>query len=851
MNNDIDISALEHIVSEYKKHAAEIRPGELYKWEGVACFQQHWNPKASDFTEMLESALSQSYNLLSGGRYFPKGMLVELAQFDTESVRAALAELLDGTDPLRKRMEAFSNAMEDVNRRRNSALEAQGQSPAKNTYQDPHAMSVYLAFAHPEIYYLYKASIYWNFAKMVSISTPTDKYDRAIAFFQLLDSLTDWLTSTHPEVLELSDSLLDNGLRAADPKYHILMQDIVFYAGYYMKKDKEKQVQEESPEEGHHVWMYAPGENAAAWKEFADKGIMGLGWDQLGDLANYQSQDEIAQKLRAIEGTDSSKKNDSLACWQFQNEMNVGDIVYAKNGSHEIVGRGIVTSGAKYDSTRNKFTHIREVNWDKIGHWDAGSISFPTKTLTDWTEFASEVTKLETLLGNNVSVSTKEASDTGANSNPVLPTTQHPQHWFLVANPKIWSFSDIQIGEEQSYTIYNENGNPRRMHKNFLDAKPGDIVIGYEATPVKKIIALCEVSREHDNERVYFRKTRDVANPVPYSELKDDESLAQMEYMRNRNGSFFKLTDDEFDEIESLIDDEEAPIAVTSQSIESYTDEDFLADVYLERDELNKLKTLLRRKKNIILQGAPGTGKTFAAKRLAWCMMGKKNASCIQTVQFHQSTTYDDFVYGYRPDDNGGFTAVPGTFVEFCRRATVNPAQDYFFIIDEINRANISKVLGELLMLIEADHRGDRLTLPISGESFSVPDNVYLIGMMNTADRGLALIDYALRRRFAFYEMQPALDNQRFIERIRALGDPLPALARAVEKLNRDIEDDSALGRGFRIGHSYFCLDAGTDPVAAAESIVEFELVPLIEEYWFDDPDKATKETSLIEDALK
>lgn len=843
MDNDIDINALEHIISEYKEHVAEIRPDEIYKWKGTACFQAHWDLDAPNFPEMLEAALAQSDNLLAGGMYFPRRMLIELAEFDAASVRTALVELLDSTDFLRDRMEAFASTMEDVNTRRNSELETQGQSSAKNTYQDPHAMSVYLAFAHPDMYYLYKASTYWDFAKMVGVSTPADKYDRAIAFFELLDSLTEWLTSTHPEVLELSDSLLDDDLRAVDPKHHILMQDIVFYASYYMKKGKEKQGRQEPSEKCHRVWMYAPGENAVAWKEFVDNEIMGLGWDKLGDLASYQSQDEIAQKLQAIEDTDSSKKNDSLACWQFQNEMSVGDIVYAKNGIHEIVGRGIVASDARYDDTRQRFTHIRDVQWDKIGHWDANNISLPTKTLTDWTEFEDEVAKLETLLGkDDSSLTAKAPKDTS-------PTTSHPRYWFLVASPKIWSFSDIQVGEEQSYTIYNKNGNPRRVHKNFLEAKSGDVVVGYEATPVKKIVALCEVSRKND-ESVYFKKVCDIADPVPYEDLKDDELLAQMEYMRNSNGSLFRLTDDEFEEIESLIDDD-APTAADPKPNEQYIDADFLNDVYLGPDELGKLQTLLRRKKNVILQGAPGTGKTFAAKRLAWCMMGEKDASRIQMVQFHQNMTYDDFVYGYRPDDNGGFTTVPGTFVEFCRRATAHPDQDYFFIIDEINRANISKVFGELLMLIEADHRGDRLTLPVSGESFSVPANVYLIGMMNTADRGLALIDYALRRRFAFYEMQPALDNPRFAERIQALGDPLPALVHAVEKLNRDIENDPALGRGFRIGHSYFCLGAGVDPVAAAESIVEFELVPLIEEYWFDDPDKAAKETLLIEDALK
>lgn len=285
-------------------------------------------------------------------------------------------------------------------------------------------------------------------------------------------------------------------------------------------------------------------------------------------------------------------------------------------------------------------------------------------------------------------------------------------------------------------------------------------------------------------------------------------------------------------------------------SPEAYTREDFLSEVYMREADLDAVLSQLDRKRNLILKGAPGTGKTFAARRLAWAMMGEKDGSRIQMVQFHQNTTYDDIVYGWRPDGAGGFKPEPGIFTRFCGRAAKDPGRKHFFIIDEINRANISKVLGELLMLIEKDHRGDVITLSITGEDFFVPENVYIIGMMNTADRGIALIDYALRRRFAFFEMEPALDNPVFRAEVEGRGgERLMALVDAVSALNEEIAGDPSLDSGFRIGHSYFLDTAGDDDPAS--SIIRFELAPLLEEYWFDDPKKAEAEIRRLEDAVR
>lgn len=270
---------------------------------------------------------------------------------------------------------------------------------------------------------------------------------------------------------------------------------------------------------------------------------------------------------------------------------------------------------------------------------------------------------------------------------------------------------------------------------------------------------------------------------------------------------------------------------------QKYTEEDFLNEVFMGKEEYDRISRLLLKKKNIILQGAPGVGKTFAAKRLAYSIMQVKDTSRVMVIQFHQSYSYEDFIMGYRPTKEG-FELAPGPFYEFCKKAQDDEDREYFFIIDEINRGNLSKIFGELLMLIETDKRGESLRLLYKNELFSVPENVHIIGMMNTADRSLAMIDYALRRRFAFYELKPALESELFAEmKAVAQNEKYNRLIEKVISLNKIIKEDESLGSGFVIGHSYFCVSEkiSDEDVSA---IIEYELIPLINEYWFDEQTK-------------
>ena len=318
--------------------------------------------------------------------------------------------------------------------------------------------------------------------------------------------------------------------------------------------------------------------------------------------------------------------------------------------------------------------------------------------------------------------------------------------------------------------------------------------------------------------------------------------VALPNYRLPSDAAFLEYLESLLSAYDRLIDPSPGPVVMR------YGIDEALDEIFLERSDFERWLAIWTDKKNLILQGAPGVGKSFVARRLAYALIGGKEEAKVQFVQFHQSYSYEDFVQGYRPTSNGGFERKDGIFLEFQQRAVNDPNGKYVFIIDEINRGNLSKILGELMLLIESDKRdrvwATKLSYAWEGDDgFYVPNNLYLLGLMNTADRSLSIVDYALRRRFAFVLMEPAFGTKfkEYLHNSNVSDATIERIVSRMEKLNKAIgEDRTNLGPGFRIGHSFFTPRMRVDDsLAWYQRVVATEIAPLLEEYWFDDPDKA------------
>lgn len=371
------------------------------------------------------------------------------------------------------------------------------------------------------------------------------------------------------------------------------------------------------------------------------------------------------------------------------------------------------------------------------------------------------------------------------------------------------------------------------------DMRPGDVVFAKKGQ--KEIIGWGEISSDYsfDDSRPSMKHVRRVDDwregHWPASKNLPLKTITEV----TKNSEYFSSLVGIGDERGGSVTDTSnaaAPVK-TAYSIENAVEE-----LFQEKETVRIWLDQWKSKKNLILQGAPGVGKTFVARRLAYALMGEKDDNRVKSVQFHQSYGYEDFVQGIKPVSNNGRTGFElrdGVFYNFCVEARRDDKKEYVFIIDEINRGNISRIFGELLMLIEKDKREQKYAVQLADreegqKSFFVPDNVYILGLMNTADRSLAVVDYALRRRFRFVTIEPAFANEGFSKHMeKNCGKELAdEIIQKLNELNKKIAGDTAnLGPGFCVGHSYFMEVNDHDDF---KNVIDFEIKPLLREYWFD-----------------
>ena len=813
----INRDKLAAIEDAYLKYLPDYWNEESYKWKAIKHFKDNWDIDAADFAGMLEKSLDRTYNLLASGYYFARSMLLMFAQEDPEGLRALFRYLFDESKDLSERVNRFTAYADDRKTNHNDY-------GWKNHYQDIHAISVYLWLRYPDKYYIYK----YGEIRPVAVELESDfvpkrnsSVDNMIGCFRLCDEICAQLSKNEAIVETFRNLLTDDCY--PDTQLRTLTCDLVFYVSRFFLQ--------------HDDWMptlenYNPGISKEDWLKLLNNpevinpqwgGTLAAFYDAGGQATCSQIGQKFGKSPFTINAycTNLAKKIHSITqCPLFTQEN-------GQEGYCSILFQGKYadpgTPGVYIWKLRTElYEALREFGIERF-LWSEADTKTSHNGIRIWKiSEGKNSTGLPDDLKTRLETRSVVAVHGTTKAMVGMPISQGDQ---FINGIKAGDY--FYLCYASTIRLFGQFTNNAAVPSTEVDEFFGDKG-WYERT--YSVISRTVNDKPYDDKNKWWTPNgNSTCIEIPESEYTQFEQLILQPYFDMTINDLLKN-----DETQSVESEHIQPV------YENYTRDNFLSEVFMSGEHLDQLLGLLKRKKNVILQGAPGVGKTFTAKRLAYVMMGCKDNSRITTVQFHQNYSYEDFIMGYKPD-GADFKLQTGVFYDFCEKARQDPARDYFFIIDEINRGNMSKIFGELLQLIETDYRGEETLLAYNHHPFSVPGNLYLIGMMNTADRSLALIDYALRRRFSFFEMSPGFVTKGFRDySAQYINDEtFNALVDQLISLNKAISEDPALGPGFRIGHSYLCLQKGE--IYSEDwlhSVVTYDILPTLKEYWFDDTEK-------------
>jgi hypothetical protein len=664
----------------------------------------------------------------------------------------------------------------------------------------PHIFSVIKHCQNPANY-----PIYYKYWKNIlrEVLSKNDDYDSMCTFYKTFPSANRHLNfATYLGVIgiQIAKNINESGITITkdSKEYKYLTNDVINIERYNSILDTQLSSGTDKQNMSKKYWLYAPGENAHKWDEFYELGIMALGWDELEDIRQYNSREEIKEALVAAYGGEGSKKNDVSANYDFVNTINIGDIIIAKKGRGELLGFGEVTSNYIYDENRSDYNSIRKVDWRLKGNWRV-DFSLVLKTLTDITSYSSDDDKYDTYYEKLLGIMTTENSTTQTTLvtifplNSILygpPGTGKTYNSIDKAVAIATGSSSDHISNKKQFDDLRKQGQIEfvTFHQNYSYE---DFMVGIRPN-------VSETTSELSFKKHYgiFYEIAKRAKENYENSLKDEQTISRENWVNEKFEEFKEYVESEIEE--------NGKFAIKNNvSIYSVEDEVFIYTGEKENGELWKNQRIGMHYDALINIYLADVQNRQDIKKL-------ENVPSLEK----QHATYSfELIEKFREFLTEKGHKFQSTTVQ------KEPLKNFVLIIDEINRANISKVFGELITLLEDDKRlGEpnelKITLPNGEKEFGVPPNLYLIGTMNTADKSIALIDIALRRRFEFIGKYPDYDEIKNVD-----------AKTLVQKINEEIYKlkNSA---DYLIGHAYFMKD---DPI---EKTLRNKIVPLLLEYF-------------------